>query len=146
ARVPVADYVSAEDAEWLQTNRVELNAMRPRDFVAWLSGKMDPYHAKVIPPQVVIQARLQEELRQRRADDLREQILKEAGFERRLEGVLKRGAPEVASRAPALGAEIKKALAVQPKQSWADVVGNEASQIAARQPTSTSPSSPAGTP
>ena len=52
-RKPVADYVRERDAEfpnealggvpwgeWLQTHRVELNAMTTPAFIAWLDGKM----------------------------------------------------------------------------------------------------------
>ena len=47
-RKPVADYVlEREDAlptadweEWLQTHRVELNAMTTPQFIEWLDGKM----------------------------------------------------------------------------------------------------------
>src|SRR5262249_36119713 len=45
---PVADYVrEREDGEcwepWLQTNRVELNAMTTPQFIEWLDGKLADY-------------------------------------------------------------------------------------------------------
>ncbi len=52
-RKPVADYVADYDgdidppddaddwAEWLQTHRVELNAMTTPQLIAWLDQKMD---------------------------------------------------------------------------------------------------------
>src|SRR5260370_31962040 len=59
-RKPVAEYVSGHPceepegdwAEWLQTHRVELNAMTTPEFIRWLDGKMAGYD-KVIPPAAV---------------------------------------------------------------------------------------------
>jgi hypothetical protein len=61
-RKPVADYVrEREDGayweEWLQTHRVELNAMTTPQFIEWLDGKMALY-AKLIPPPDVLEAEL----------------------------------------------------------------------------------------
>jgi hypothetical protein len=47
-RRPVADYVPEQWREWLQTHRVELNAMTTPQFIAWLDGKMAE-HDKLIP-------------------------------------------------------------------------------------------------
>ena len=55
-RKPVADYVleredgpTAQWEEWLQTHRVELNAMTTPQFIAWLDGKMAE-HARQVDP------------------------------------------------------------------------------------------------
>ena len=59
-RKPVADYVlEREDgdewAEWLQTHRVELNAMTTPQFIEWLDAKMAEHgDGKLIPPSAVI--------------------------------------------------------------------------------------------
>jgi hypothetical protein len=53
-RKPVADYIRARRdrdwEEWLQTHRVELNAMTTPQFIAWLDSKMAQYEGKLIPP------------------------------------------------------------------------------------------------
>jgi hypothetical protein len=62
-RRPVAEYVTEHPcgepegdwAEWLQTKRVELNAMSTPEFIAWLDGKMAGYD-KLIPPEEVLEA------------------------------------------------------------------------------------------
>ena len=47
--------------EWLQTHRVELNAMTTPEFIAWLDGKMAEHGAgKLIPPDDVIAAELED--------------------------------------------------------------------------------------
>jgi Histidine kinase-, DNA gyrase B-, and HSP90-like ATPase len=51
---PVADYVPEQWREWLQTHRVELNAMTTPQFIAWLDGKMAE-HDKLIPPAGVLE-------------------------------------------------------------------------------------------
>jgi hypothetical protein len=49
--VPVAGYVAAEWRKWLQSNRVELNAMPTPEFVAWLDRKIGEHsEGKVVPP------------------------------------------------------------------------------------------------
>ena len=91
--MPVASYVRHADEpapdgsdsweEWLQTNRVELNAMTSPEFIAWLDGKMVEagVEQKVIPPQTVLRRRLEAETGEavRRAEAAR--ILKEADID-----------------------------------------------------------------
>ena len=63
-RKPVADYVLERDRgadgttweEWLQTHRVELNAMTTPQFIAWLDAKMAEHgDGKLIPPPEVVE-------------------------------------------------------------------------------------------
>ncbi|MGH6898234.1 MAG: ATP-binding protein [Geminicoccaceae bacterium] len=67
---PVAPYVAEHDGEWrswlaardcdswagwLQSYRIELNAMLPGDRIAWMTGKIEQYPPrKVIPPEFVL--------------------------------------------------------------------------------------------
>jgi hypothetical protein len=63
-RRPGADYVLEHEdgdrwAEWLQTHRVELNAMTTPEFIAWLDDKMQACGVdKLIPPHHVIRRRV----------------------------------------------------------------------------------------
>lgn len=57
-KVPVADYVGAADRDWLQTHRIELDAMTSPQFLRWLDQKMAQHGEspkKVIPTNYVIQ-------------------------------------------------------------------------------------------
>jgi len=72
--VTVADYVSDEWREWLQENRVELNAMNPAALLEWLDRKMEPYTRKVLPPGDVLHDRLNAAV----ADELRRQLVEDA--------------------------------------------------------------------
>ena len=59
-RKPTADYVALYDDDndwdqWLQTHRVELNAMTTPQLIEWLDEKMETYgDGKLIPPQDVL--------------------------------------------------------------------------------------------
>src|SRR5262249_18142923 len=46
--VAVARYVPASEARWLQSHRVELNAMTTPQFLEWLDAKMESYEGKLM--------------------------------------------------------------------------------------------------
>jgi hypothetical protein len=79
-RKPVADYVKDNWANWLQTHRVELNAMTTPQFIAWLDGKMADYD-KLIPPATVLETELATGIEAKVRTKITERILREAGFE-----------------------------------------------------------------
>ena len=54
----MADYIGDRWREWLQTHRVELNAMDTPTFLEWLDGKMEQASGKLIPPPAVLLAHL----------------------------------------------------------------------------------------
>ena len=90
-RRAIADYVLKRDAEfpneapdgvsweeWLQTHRIELNAMTTPQFIAWLDAKMTPYVGKLVPPEAVISAELEQQLETKVRATITERILREA--------------------------------------------------------------------
>jgi hypothetical protein len=85
-RKPVADYVDLEPcgakswSEWLQTHRVELNAMSTPQFIQWLDAKMAGYD-KLIPPGEVIESELDKAIEAKVRAAITARILREAGFE-----------------------------------------------------------------
>jgi len=84
-RKAVADYVrdSPDDWEdWLQTNRVELNAMTTPQFIAWLDQKMAKHGSgKLIPPPDVLEAEVAERIEEKVRANLVEKILRDARLE-----------------------------------------------------------------
>ena len=86
ARKPVAKYVLDRDdgeywEEWLQTHRVELNAMTTPEFIEWLDNKMAEHEdGKLIPPPKVLTAELDEKLEAKVRAIHTERILREAGL------------------------------------------------------------------
>jgi len=118
---PVADYVleradGDEWKEWLQTHRVELNAMTTPDFIRWLDNKMVEHgDGKLIPPPAVLAAELERTLEIRVRATLTERILVEGGLEGRVAavlGALKR--PTGITLAKGIGGMFKRS----PEREW----------------------------
>jgi hypothetical protein len=50
--------------DWLQTHRVELNAMTTPQFIRWLDGKMaEGKHGKLIPPADLLTAEFEQRIK-----------------------------------------------------------------------------------
>jgi hypothetical protein len=90
ARKPVADYLLERSdskywEEWLQTHRVELNAMTTPEFIAWLDAKMGEHGTrKLIPPADVIEEELAIRIEERARAAITARILREAGLEQQV--------------------------------------------------------------
>ena len=115
-RKPVADYVPDEWADWLQTHRVELNAMTTSQFIEWLDGKMADYD-KLIPPAAVLDAELNKGIETRIRAALTEQILREAGLEERVAAAV---AAVAKPDAAALQNGIRQLFEQRPDAEWRD--------------------------
>ena len=130
-RKPVANYVlEREDLapdgntweEWLQTHRVELNAMTTPQFIEWLDGKMAPY-GKLVPPLEVLEAELAERIEQKVRAAVTERILREAGFENQVAEAL---AVIEKPNGEALADGIKDLFEQEPDREWRDHIEAEA--------------------
>ena len=73
--------------EWLQTHRVELNAMTTPQFIEWLDGKMAAYH-KLVPPPEVLESELHERIENKVREAITERILREANFDAQVAAAL----------------------------------------------------------
>jgi hypothetical protein len=124
---PVANYVREYDeahgddwAEWLQTKRVELNAMTTPQLIEWLDGKMAEHHAvKLIPPSKVIAGEFENKLATAVATAVTERILREAKSGQQINkalGKIKR------PTATAFAKGIKSMFAGDAKRPWRDFV------------------------
>ena len=82
---PVAEYVHEHDGDWvdwLQTNRVELNAMTTPQLIEWLDQKMAEHgNGKLIPPHEVLEQELAIRIENKVREEITERILREAGLE-----------------------------------------------------------------
>jgi hypothetical protein len=91
-RRAVASYVHERTdrdwEEWLQTHRIELNAMTTPQFIAWLDGKLAPYEGKLIPPDEVLLADFDAKVESTIRDQVMERILREAQFEEQVADAL----------------------------------------------------------
>jgi hypothetical protein len=97
-RKPVADYIKARTdtapdddtwEDWLQTHRVELNAMTTPQFIAWLDRKMQKYVGKLVPPETVVKAELEQRLATKVRAKVMERILREAKLDNQVAKALK---------------------------------------------------------
>jgi hypothetical protein len=125
----VADYVPADDQLWLQSHRVELNAMTTPQFLEWLDRKFEPYRGKVVPPTDVLLARLEHEIR----EDLRRRytriILRRQKLDGRIERAVERRAEAIAMAAGTLPDEIRRALEHNQTDLWTHPVDRLAREI-----------------
>ena len=138
-RKPVADYVRARKdrapdgstwEEWLQTHRVELNAMTTPQFIAWLDRKMAEHNTtKLIPPAEVVEQELVEQVEAKARDIIRERILAEAGFDGQVAvavGRIKRPASATLTRG------IERMFKREQDQPWRAHVQQVAEKLTAR--------------
>jgi hypothetical protein len=125
-RRPVADYVSDEHPqydEWLQTHRIELNAMTMPQFIDWLSKKMEPYdQGKLIPPEGVLTKELQEKVHKTLEDDIRDKILEEQDFKGQVERAYKKLTPKMNKKAKELHNNVADDFKKDPAHSWHDPI------------------------
>jgi len=102
--------------QWLQTHRIELNAMTTPEFIEWLDTKMAEQDAvKLIPPEEVITDELEQHLDEKVRAALTERILREAGYETQAAEVL---AVIERPTAAQLTAEIEELFADKPEAEW----------------------------
>jgi hypothetical protein len=67
---------------WLQTQRIELNAMTTPQLIAWLDQKMaDHGGGKLIPPGEVLEQELAERIEEKVREEITERILREADLD-----------------------------------------------------------------
>ena len=75
--------------DWLQSHRVELNAMTTPQFIEWLDAKMADHVGKLIPPEKVIKAELEARLDTAVRAKITERILREAKLDRQVKAAMK---------------------------------------------------------
>jgi hypothetical protein len=129
-RKPVADYVRKRDDEdwedWLQTHRIEINAMTTPQFIEWLDGKLAPYTGKLIPPADVLAAELDSRIEDKVRAAVTERILREADFEAQVAAAL------AAIRKPAadlLAKGVGQLFARERDRDWRDHIEAVASSV-----------------
>jgi hypothetical protein len=125
-KVPAASYVSDRDKEWLQTRRIELDAMTSPQFLDWLSGKMASMGLsarKVVPAARDLREHAEREARARARRREVEALI--AAHQQTIDQRVER---EVASLLLGDGVDessVELALAADPSKSWREVVESE---------------------
>jgi hypothetical protein len=121
-RQPVADYIDEEWAEWLQSHRVELNALTTRQFIDFLDGKLADYQGKLIPPANVLAKRLADRTEQGVREAITKEILAEAKLGDRIKKEVVRLSPKLKRLAVDLADRVEHELQDDPQRHWSNVV------------------------
>jgi hypothetical protein len=120
-RQAVANYVPEDDQDWLQQNRIELNAMRTPQFLEWLDAKFDA-HKKLIPPDQVMRDQLEQDVRERLNEKITEEILEEAGIDDLVEEAFEERVPEMDSLTESLNETVTEELKQDRAKPWRDPI------------------------
>jgi hypothetical protein len=129
---PVAAYVEPDDAEWLQSHRVELNAFTTAEFIRWLDGKMEPYKSKVVPPDERLSGRLVETVERRLRDQFTAAVLAEARIDDKVSAAMAGLAVEIRKAEAALPWSVPSALGSDSHKHWTQPVDSMALAVAAK--------------
>ena len=138
-RRPVAGYVREREdlapdgdewEEWLQTHRVELNAMTTPQFIAWLDGKLADY-AKLVPPPDILAAELSARIEEKVRTAVIDRILREANVDAQVAAA--RAAIETPDNA-ALARGIEQLFEATPDAQWRDHLETVATQLTGAAP------------
>jgi hypothetical protein len=137
-RQPVARYVEEygqardEDwADWLQTHRVELNAMTTEAFIAWLDGKMADRGGKVIPPADILMDRLRDETHDALTMRITARILADADLDGQVAAAEIALAENLVSVAMALPDTVTQALHTAPAAAWSAPIIEQVAELCA---------------
>ncbi len=135
-RVPVAGYVPECDREWLQGNRIELNAMTTPQFIDWLTAKVEAHYRqrqlspKVVPPAEVVRRRLEEEARAALEQRIVSEVLAAADIPARVESAFAQAKPRLRRAGKTLAGSLPDRLTAAPAAHWTGVVKETAAGIA----------------
>lgn len=137
-RQPVADYIKEHGGGdgvnwvgWLQTHRIELNAMDTETLLRWLDGKMaDHARGKVVPPHTTIAAHLREGVRQELEATITERVIAEANIPQQVDAAFAALSSDIAAMERRdLPALVASDLADDPRQLWRAPVAHLARRV-----------------
>jgi hypothetical protein len=133
-RKPVAKYVAPKWAEWLQSNRVELNALSTPQFLKWLDAKFAACPGKVVPPAEVMAGRLADRVRADLRSLIARRILVEAGLDDQVDRAMSERTDMVEAAAGTIVDDVAGALTADPSAPWSAPVARIAGEIAQADP------------
>jgi hypothetical protein len=128
--MPVAEYVTNKWKKWLQTKRIELNAMDTPQFIKWLNDTMGKHgNEKVVPTKDVLTSELLQHGRKELNKAVIEQLLKEMRAEERVEAEYKQLLPILQSNFINIDEKIREELLVYPIELWSEPLKRLAKKI-----------------
>lgn len=134
---PVADYIRYYDHEygtswrkWLQTNRVELNAMTTPQFLKWLESKMKQFGiGKVIPDVHTLSDKLVEDVELLLKEKIKAEILHKAGYENVVQKAMDEKRRDMVRKMHKLRDKVETALDEKNENHWTEPVRKIAKEI-----------------
>ena len=123
-KLPVAEYVKQHDRDndtnwqdWLQTRRVELNAMTSPQFISWLDEKFSAYTTgKIIPPDAVLTDKFKAELQTQARQALIDRLIKKHNIDQQVDTIVLNTVKSL--KKDKLRTRVTKDLAKEPIQQW----------------------------
>lgn len=127
----VADYVTDPKwRKWLQTNRIELNAMTTPQLLEWLDRKLAPWHnGKIVPPVPVLSDTLTNDVRNLFRAELTEKALREARVDERVIAEMEAAAGRLAAASVNLDIQVMAGLHRDPVKLWTGPVAELAERV-----------------
>jgi hypothetical protein len=128
---PVADYVRERDGpyreDWLQTHRIELNAMTTPQLIEWLDEKMASFGSgKLIPPVHVLQQELTDRIETKVREAITERILRKARLDAQVAATIAAiKTPDAAN----LERKVKALFKRESKREWRDALEAVAAKL-----------------
>lgn len=137
SRKPVAHYVRMYDykngeefTEWLQGNRIELNAMTTPQFLEWIEDKVSEYdNGKVIPDSDTIKRQLSSETDKIIKQRIMQRILEENNYEQLVKKEKEILQPIIESKSMVLRSEVRDSLKENQESNWKRSVQDIAEDI-----------------
>jgi hypothetical protein len=134
-RIPAADYLSEKWREWLQTKRVELNAMTSPQFIQWLDSKMAEHdRGKVIPPEEVLEDELEGVVSAFVRERAEREVRVRTDFDRLLRETIAQRMGTIDLSASRIEEYVAEYLNDEPSHRWDHAVGMAAEIIMEGQP------------
>lgn len=119
----VADYIELKWQTWLQSKRVELNAMSTPQFIDWLEQKIQMYDkGKVIPPEAVIKDELDANIKQQISTIIKDKILEENNFQEQVNKSFLEIRGTYADSISNVRNDVRDGLKQAPTKAWIDIV------------------------
>lgn len=123
-----ADYLDRESKKWLQTHRVELNAMTSLQLVDWLERKFQAYAGgKLIPEQGILKNTLHSNIHHLAETKIKDEILAENQYESKVSHYVHQLAGQINTES--LESVVQKHLMKSPADRWSAPVEAMAEQI-----------------
>ncbi|WP_315069330.1 hypothetical protein [uncultured Clostridium sp.] len=139
SRRPVANYVKerywrGEDEtdyeEWLQKNRIELNAMSTPQFLEWIEEKISIYdNGKVIPSDEVLIDNLITNVEDIIKEEVKNKILKEAGYDNIVQQEFENNQYLIKQELSRLREKVEDSLYEESEDLWTEPIKNIARKL-----------------